>query len=442
MDLNHADLQFLSARILDLVEADEAVVSIDDSTDLHLRHANNDITSNALTSRRQIGLSVSYGRRSASISFQETDPESLREAVSRVQAMAKLAPENPEHMPPVAPATFAEPLAFSEKTAASGPDDALRWVRPVIEAARAAGLESAGYLQKTVASHALANSSGLFVAQRQSSIGFSMTARTRDGGSGWASTQVTDSSDLDLGPVGERAIRKALASRHPAERPPGRVMVLLEPAAVRDLVSLLLWSLERRDFDEGRSFLNALTKDGKDPIGRQLFGTANLRSDPLFRPAPCLTHAGGEPLGPTAWIENGVLRNLVTGRYWAKAKGLESKPMPGNFFIPGEGQSMEKLIAQIKDGVLITRLWYLRMVRPESLLYTGLTRDGTFAIRNGELAGPVKNFRFNESPANVLRQILASGIPERVLGSESDGPAHVPPLVVDAFHLSSVSDAS
>jgi len=110
--------------------------------------------------------------------------------------------------------------------------------------------------------------------------------------------------------------------------------------------------------------------------------------------------------------------------------------------MPGEGKSLDELIAGVEDGVLITRLWYLRMVQPESLLYTGLTRDGTFAIKDGKIAGPVKNFRFNETPVNVLRNIVASGSPERVLGSESRMPMHVPPLVVENFNLSSVSDAS
>ena len=110
--------------------------------------------------------------------------------------------------------------------------------------------------------------------------------------------------------------------------------------------------------------------------------------------------------------------------------------------MPGEGKSLDELIAGVADGVLITRLWYLRMVQPESLLYTGLTRDGTFAIKDGKIAGPVKNFRFNETPVNVLKNIVASGKPERVLGSESDMPVHVPPLVVENFNLSSVSDAS
>jgi predicted Zn-dependent protease len=198
---------------------------------------------------------------------------------------------------------------------------------------------------------------------------------------------------------------------------------------------------------KGNRFLNPAATASPSARGwrgfsQDLFGNANLISDPLFAPAPSMTHSGGEPLARTEWIKDGVLQHLVTSRYWAKAKGLTSQPLPGNFLIPGDGLSTEELIGKIKDGVLVTRLWYLRMVRPESLLYTGLTRDGTFAIRDGEIAGPVKNFRFNETPANVLKNLVASGKPERVLGSESDEPAHVPPMIVDGFHLSSVSDAS
>ncbi len=442
--MNRPQTEALCEKILGLVKADDAEVWVSDSEDLQLRSANNDITSNGLVDRLRISLSVSYGKRSASISINQADDTTLREAVEKVQTMAKLAPEDPEHLPPVESAHYAEPLTFSEATAAMTPAEALVHVRPVIEQARAAGVESAGYLERSVGSGALANSRGLFVFQRETSVGFSVTARTPEGGgSGWASTQVTDVRSLDLAPVGERAIAKALASRNPVERAPGRATVVLEPAAVRDLLGLLAWSLDRRGFDEGRSFLNGLVGEGVDPVGRELFGAmANLVSDPLFAPAPCATHSHGLPLKRTPWIENGILKNLSVGRYWAQKLGIPPQPGPGNLIMPGDGLSREELIGQVEDGVLITRLWYLRMVQPQTLLYTGLTRDGTFAIRGGEIAGPVKNFRFNESPVNVLRNIVASGEPVRVLGSESDLPLHAPALVVSDFNLSSVSDAS
>ncbi len=444
MSLSRQQTESLCDQILGLVKADDAEVWVSDSEDLQLRSANNDITSNGLVDRVRISLSVSYGKRSASISVNQVDDFTLREAVEKVQAMAKLAPEDPEHLPPVAPSDYAEPLTFSETTAAMTPGEALAHVRPVIEQARAAGVESAGYLERSVSGSALANSQGLFVHQRETTVGFSVTARASEGGgSGWASTQVTDAGQLDLAPVGERAIEKALASQNPAERAPGRTTVVLEPAAVRDLLGLLTWSLDRRSFDEGRSFLNALVGEGEDPVGKELFGAkANLVSDPLFAPAPCETHSHGLPLTRTPWIENGVLRNLTVGRFWARKLGIDPQPGPGNLIMPGDGHSLEDLIAQVEDGVLITRLWYLRMVQPQTLLYTGLTRDGTFAIRDGAIAGPVKNFRFNESPVNVLKNLVASGVPTRVLGSESRMPVHAPALVVKDFNLSSVSDAS
>ena len=438
------EIESLCEKVLGLVKADDAELWVGDSEDLQLRYANNDITSNGLVNRSSLRLSVSYGKRSASISLNQTDDASLKEAIEKVQTMAKLAPKDPEHLPPVEPSDYADPLTFSEATAAMTPEEGLARLRPVIERARAAGVDSAGYLERSVGGSALANSRGLFVYQRSTDVGYSLTARTAEGrGSGWASTQVTDVSKLDLGPVGEQAIRKALDSRNAKERAPGRTTVLLEPAAVRDLLGLLSWSLDRRDFDEGRSFLNTLVKEGENPIGQALFGPkATLTSDPLFRPAPCQTHSHGLPLKPETWIENGVLKKLSVGRFWAQKQGLPVQPGPGNLLMPGDGNSMADLIGQIDDGVLITRLWYLRMVQPQTLLYTGLTRDGTFAIKNGEIAGPVKNFRFNESPVNVLKHIVSSGTPTRVLGSESDRPTHAPPLVVSDFNLSSVSDAS
>lgn len=438
-----AEARAVCERTLGLVKADSAEVVVATGDDLHLRHAGNDVTSNAVVRRTAISLTVSYGLRSATLSTNQADDPSLRRLVARAEAMAALAPENPEHMPPVAPADFAEPVTWAESTAAAPPQAALGWVRPVIERAREAGVDTAGYLKKTVGRMAIANTSGLFVHQGATTVGFSVTARTPTGhGSGWASTQATDIRDLDLVAVGDRAIRKALDSRNPGERPPGRTTVVLEPAAVRDLVSWLVHALDRRPFDESRSFLNRLAADG-DPVGRKLFGDrATIHSDPLDRAAPCPTHSGGLPLVRTPWIDGGVLKTLAVGRFWARKRGLPPQPGPGNLLMKGEGRSLDELVGLVDDGVLVTRIWYLRSVDPQTLLLTGLTRDGTFAISKGRLAGPVKNFRFNVSPVQVLERLVASGVPTRVLGAESSSPACVPPVVVEDFNLSSVSAAT
>jgi len=438
------DARALCDRILGRVKADTAMVRLTHADEQHLRHANSDVTSNSLVTGHAVELTVSYGRRSATATTTQTEAAALAALVEKAQSLARMAPEDPEHMPPPEPARWTEPVAWSAATAAASPGDAVGWVRPVIEQAREAGVEAAGYLKKVVAHATLAASSGLFVHQRTTTVGYSVTARGAGGnGSGWASTQVTDAADLDCAAVGSRAIRKAIASRDPRHRAAAPTTAVLEPAAVRDLVAWLIWHLDRRRFDEGRSFLNRLVPAGTAPMGKPIFGDqATVLSDPLDGAAPCMTHADGLPLGRTAWIDRGRLGALGVGRYWAQKQGVAPQPWPGNLVMPGEGKPLEELIGLVDDGILVTRIWYLRTLEPQVPLVTALTRDGTFAIRKGQLAEPVNNFRFNESPATMLQRIMASGVPARVLGSEGDLPMAVPPLVVEGFSLASVSEAT
>lgn len=434
----------LCDRVLRLVKADSAEVLVTESDEQHVRHANADISSNSLVSGRSVTLTVSDGRRSATASTTQTDQPALAALVAKAQTLARLAPEDPEHMPPPEPAQFAAPVTWADATAAALPGHAIDWLRPVIELGREMDVSAAGYLKKIALHATRAATNGLFVRQGSTTVGYSVTARGTDGnGSGWASTQVNDIAALDLLAVGERAIRKAIASRNPRSQAAAPTTVVLEPAAVRDLVAWLVGQLDRRRFDEGRSFLNRLLNAGEEPLGKRLFGhTASLISDPLDRRAPCLTHAAGIPLSRAAWIDHGRLGALGVDRFWARKQGLAPQPWPGNIVVPGDGKSLEELIGLVDDGILVTRIWYLRTLEPQVPLVTALTRDGTFAIRKGEIAGPVNNFRFNESPAAILERIVASGVPERVLGSEGDLPTAVPPLVIDGFRLASVSEST
>lgn len=438
------DLAAISETILGLVSADEAELRLSDGENLNLRSASNDVTTNALVSGLSVTLTVSFGKRSASISINQADQSTLREAVKKVEAMARLAPEDPEYLPPLMPPSIPTTPIWSDATAAVGPNESLNLIQPVIDACRSAKVSGASFLRRVAQVSAYANSNGGYIEEKSTRLDYSLTARTSAGrGSGWASVQVTDAAGLDLLPAGERAISKALASRSATARPPGRTTVVLEAAAARDLLDLLSWSLDRREFDEGQSFLNSLVKKGENPIGKKLFSElATLTSDPFNPIAPCSAHQDEFLRPATTWIEKGVLRSLPVSRFWSQKKGLPLTIWPGNLLFPGEGKSMDDLISSVEEGVLVTRFWYLRMVRPETLLYTGLTRDGTFAIRDGKIAGPVNNYRFNESPANVLKNLLATGTPERVLGSESESPVFAPPMVVRDFNLSSVSDAS
>jgi predicted Zn-dependent protease len=438
------DARSLCDRILGMVKADAAEVRLTAAAEQHVRHATSDITTTGVTAGRTVRLTVSYGRRSASVSGSRTDEPALRDLVEKAQNLARLAPEDPEHMPPPEPAAFASPPTWSDATAAATPADVIGWVRPVIERAREAGLDAAGFLKRTISHDTLAATTGLFAHQGTTTVSYSVTARGADGnGSGWASGQANDVRGFDCAALGARAIAKAIAARNPQPRDARPTTAVLEPAAVRDLVAWLVWQLDRRRFDEGRSFLNRLVEKDRDPLGVGIFGDATtLVSDPLAREAPCAAHADGLPLARTTWIDRGRLGALGVDRFWAHKQGLAPQPWPGNLIMPGEGKPLDELIGMVDDGILVTRIWYLRTLEPQVPLVTALTRDGTFAIRAGRLAEPVNNFRFNESPADLLRRVVASGIPERVLGSEAGFPAAFPPLVVEGFALSSTSEAT
>lgn len=443
MTMNEQEGRELAERVLALSKADSAEVGLSVGERTHLRFANNDPTTNGRISDLSLSITSNFGSRSASVAINRTDAETLEQAVRRSEAMARLAPENPEFMPPLGPQSYGSANSWDEATATAGMAELAAAAAPVLAEARAAGVNSAGFLECSDSMEISANSAGLYFSQPTTRVDFSVTARTEEGrGSGWASRQVTSIADMDLAPVGARAIEKALASRNAQPADPGRWPVILEAPAVRDLVSSLVFDLERRGVDEGRSFLNGL--GGIDAIGQPVFGDrVTISSDPANAFAPGrMADWSGLPVANETWIEKGVLRKLHCGRYWAKKQGIEAQSNPTNLLIGGDGKSLGDLMSSIERGFLVTRLWYIRMVQPQTLLLTGLTRDGTFLIENGEIAGPVKNFRFNESPVNLLKNAVASGVPERVLGSEGDMPMLAPPMLIDGFHFSSVSDAS
>ncbi|HHH49790.1 MAG TPA: TldD/PmbA family protein, partial [Saprospiraceae bacterium] len=197
----------------------------------------------------------------------------------------------------------------------------------------------------------------------------------------------------------------------------------------------MFFNFSARRADEGRSFLS--NKGGGTKLGEKILDErVNIYSDPLSEDVPSRTWSGnGLPVKKTNWIENGVIKNLFYSRYWAKKQGKTPNPFPGNAIMEGGTASIEDLIKDTKKGVLVTRLWYIRTVDPQTLLYTGLTRDGTFFIENGKIAYPVKNFRFNESPIIMLNNLEAMGKSQRVNGNM------IPPLKVRDFTFTSLSDA-
>ena len=202
-----------------------------------------------------------------------------------------------------------------------------------------------------------------------------------------------------------------------------------------------MFRFDARSAEEGRSFLSK--KGGGTRLGEQLMDEkVTIYSDPFNPELPSSTWSGdGLPREKTTWIEKGVVKNLSYSRFWADKKGVKPLPGPGNIIMEGGTATIDDMIKSTEKGILVSRLWYIRMVDPQTLLLTGLTRDGLFYIENGQIKFPIKNFRFNESPVIMLNNVEALGKPERSISVESYRSYLIPPMKIKEFTFSSLSDA-
>jgi predicted Zn-dependent protease len=266
--------------------------------------------------------------------------------------------------------------------------------------------------------------------------------RTTDGtGSGWAAADAQDWTRLDVRGVAQRAIEKARASRTPVAIEPGRYTVILEPQAVGDLVQLMIFYMGAREADEGRSPF--VKQEGGSKVGEKIVDQRiNIYSDPTDPQLLAQPFDGeGLPLGRQEWVKDGVLQQMYYTRFWAQRSNKPPTGFPSSVKMAGGAQSMDQLIAATERGVLVTRLWYLREVDPRTILYTGLTRDGTFLIENGRISKAVRNFRFNDSPLFLLNNLDALGQPQRLAGTEAGGDVVMPAVKSHDFNFTSLSEA-
>ncbi len=354
----------------------------------------------------------------------------------RSEELAQLSPENPEYMPPLGPQQYDEAITFSEATANVTPEFRTEVASKSIVPASEKDVTAAGFLDDSAGFSAMINSNGLFAYNKSTDVDFTVTMRTNDGtGSGWVTRDFNDISKFDPAEAANTAIDKAVMSREARAIEPGKYTVILEPAASIGLLGRLFGSFNARSADEGRSFMSA--KDGGNKLGQKIVDErVNIWSDPLHPDVPTSTWNGaGQPLKKTSWIENGVVKNLAYDRYWAEQKGVDPVPFASNAIMEGGDESLEDMIKGTKKGILVTRFWYIRSVDPQTLLYTGLTRDGTFYIENGKIKFPVKNFRFNESPIIMLNNLESLGKQVRVNGNL------IPYMKVRDFTFTSLSDA-
>ncbi|MBN7817304.1 TldD/PmbA family protein [Algoriphagus pacificus] len=423
-------------KVLSFAKADETEVSISGGRTGNIRYARNTVNTSGETNSIGLNITSVYGKKSGSTSINELDDESLKKAVARAEEIAMLAPENPEYMPMLGPQDYPETKTFIQSTDNIDPDYRAQVAIDSIKPCADKNLTAAGYLEDFSGFVATGNSKGLFGYNKSTSVDFSVTVRTADGtGSGYASCDYNDVNLLKSGPVTSLAVQKAQASVNAQAIEPGKYTVILEPTAAADLMRLLTFGLDARSADEGRSFMSK--KGGGTRLGEKLFDErVNIYSDPTHPDIPVAPWSNdGLPLEKTVWVENGVAKNLFYSRYWAEKQGVQAVPRPRGVIFEGGNESLADMIKSTERGVLVTRFWYIRSVDPQTLLYTGLTRDGTFYIENGQIKFPVKNFRFNESPIIMLNNIESMGKPQRVGGSM------VPAMKIRDFTFTSLSDA-
>jgi PmbA protein len=433
----------LFGKVLKFSRAPETEASISGVSYSLTRFANNAIHQNVAEEDVNISVRAITERRTARASTNRFDDDSIRQVCERALSLAELQPPDPELLPLAKPQTYRSLDRHDAETANLSPAARAEAVGKVIQRAESDHLTSAGVFSSGSMSHALYNSRGLRAYHAESVSEFSVTM-LGNSSSGWAKRTGPRWQGIELEEAADRAARKALESEEPREVAPGKYTVILEPAAVLDLFGFMLLDFGGLAVREKRSCLTGR-------VNQKVFGENIQIRDDVFHPLQSGPPFDGEgiPRQRVALVENGVVKNLVYSRQSAHAAGTAPTghgfPLPNeygeaplNVVMEGDRHTREEMIRSTSGGLLVTRLWYIREVDPYKKILTGMTRDGTFWIENGELKYGVKNFRFNESLIDMLNKVEMMGRPERAAGEESIEMI-VPSMKVRDFNFSSLT---
>lgn len=440
--LTKDEARALLTKVLSYSKADECEVNLSGTSNGNIRYARNAVSTSGRISQTNLVVSSAFGKKLGVATINELDDASLEKVVRRAEELAQLAPENPEFVSFLGPQKYRDSITYVPATAAITPKLRADAVAQSLQVAKEEKLVAAGFLEDNHGFAAMMNSKGLFAYNTSTNVNFSVTMRTADGkGSGYATRGYNDITKLDTKAVTKISADKGSKSATAQAIEPGKYTVILEPAAAAVLLENILFGLDARQADEGRSFLSK--PGGKTRLGEKLVDErVTLYSDPWHPELPTSPWAGdGRPHEKVNWIEKGVVKNLTYSRYWAEKKGVKAIPSPNAIIMEGGTKSLDELIKGTKKGILVTRLWYIRNVDPQTLLLTGLTRDGTFYIENGVIKFPIKNFRFNESPVIMLNNLEELGQVERTVSVESNINYLLPPIKIRDFTFTSLSDA-
>src|SRR5579863_2021802 len=430
-------------RVAESTEADETEVHVDEVDDSLTRFANNAIHQNVAERGLTVSIRTVVDGRTARATTNRVDEDSLRGAIESSLSLVHSQPKDPRLLPMPGKQKYRKVNRFAAPTAALTPEDRARAVKRACDLAVKNGQVAAGIFASGMSQTALGNSRGLFAAYRETHAEFSITMQEQPAAS-WAKANSANVRDFDPQKLAERASEKAHRATNAQELPPGRYTVILEPSAVLDIVGFLFYDFAATALADKRSCLN-------DRIGKQVFGKNITVVDDAYHPLQLGAPFDGEgmPRERVLLVDGGVPKNLVYSR--ASAKAAKKKPTGHGFALPNEyGEapmnlvfgggkaSLEEMIASTERGLLVTRLWYIREVDPYEKVMTGMTRDGLFLVEKGKVGSAVRNFRFNQSVLEMLRNVELLGPAVRATGEEAFEMV-VPAMKVRDFQFSEVT---
>jgi PmbA protein len=444
--LSERDLRKIIDTVLRLARstgATETEVHVDEVDDALTRFANNAIHQNVAEHGLTVSVRTVVDGRTARATTNRIDEDSLRAAIDASLSLAHSQPKDPRLLPLPGKQRYRAVNRFAKQTAALTPEERARAVRRACDLAVKRGQTAAGIFASGQSQAAMGNSRGLFAAYRETHAEFSITMQEEPAAS-WAKANAASVRDFDPQKLAERASEKAHRATNARELPPGRYTVILEPAAVLDLVGFLFYDFSATALDDKRSCLN-------DRMGKQLFGKNITIADDAYHPLQLGAPFDGEGIRRerVLLVDRGIPKNLVYARTTAKA--ARKKPTGHGFALPNEygeapmnlvftggNSSLDEMIASTDRGLLVTRLWYIREVDPYEKIMTGMTRDGLFLVENGRVTSAVRNFRFNQSILEMLRNVELLGAAVRATGEEAFEMV-VPAMKVRNFHFSEVT---
>jgi predicted Zn-dependent protease len=432
-------IQKVLAAVKKLEPKAEVFVSLESAKRAHVRFARNEVTTAGEIEEAGLSLSVQLGKKAATSSSNQTDDASITSIVERTVSLAKLAPEDPELMPVLGPQQVTRnDVAFDAKVDAIDAKGRAALVKQALAPGRELALSTAGFLAQWSGLVGKASSAGLLQLHPATALHLTVTARTPSGrGSGRGQFFGRRLEGLDSHAVARTACETAKRAENPRALAPGRYTVVLEPAATATFAEALLSAMNQRPADEGRSFFS---KAGSSRVGEQLFSPLiTLRSDPRNANTPMLPFDHqGRALPAQPWVTAGRLDALATSRFWAAKTKRQPIGGHGGFELAAGTTPRAKLLEGIRRGVLISRVWYNNWVDEQTLLQTGLTRDGTFLIEDGQIVAPVNNFRFNQSVADAFTKCDALSVE---VEAANDEESVAPAMRTHDFLLASVSEA-